>query len=404
MTHKPIPRIDGVINQLEERIMKKTRLLTQIGLLTTAPLALATQVNVSHLAPFADTLEGTAVSVNVNGTEVLNGVQYQQSSGYLELTGAGVAPGNTLLEVFAPPGSSDPAISADVDLLADTDYTVVAIGDGTNQPLELLPLIDNNQSPAAGNAKLRLVHSAPFSDDQESTAVSVRFDDGELFAGLELFFYGSQTDYIEVPAGTYDLNVSNPEGTVRLIDLAPVTLNDGDIVTVFATGDAVNQALGFYALFGDGTGAPLPTEPPFNTMNQGLNGAWVSPDVESQGFMIEVYPDLAFIFVAWYAFDTTFPDMNETAVVGDPNQRWLTASGNYSGTSAELTLYNSSGGIFNQSNTMTETIEIGTLRIDFNDCGTATVDYSIDGSELSGTLDLQRVSDANVAFCESISF
>lgn len=359
-----------------------------------------TRVNVAHLAPFAAALADTAVSVDVNGSEVLTGVQYKQASGYLTLADDGTAPGLTMLEVFAPPGADTAAIMDEVNLDAETDYTVAAVGDGANLPLILLPLIDDNSAPADGNFKLRIVHAAPFADNLADTAVSIRTDDGDLVAGLTGVEFGVASDYLELPAGTYDLNVATPDGSSRLIDLAPVSLRAGDVVTVFAIGDGVNQDLGFFALFGDGTGAPLATEPPFTTLTPGFNGSWWNPETDGQGFTFEVYPELGSMFVTWYTFDTTFADGDESAVVGEPNQRWLTAQGDFDGTSADLTIYLTEGGIFNDINAVTRT-EVGTMTVDFNDCRTATVDYTLDDSGLTGMIPVERISGTIIPFCES---
>jgi len=360
-----------------------------------------TRVNVAHLAPFAESLADTAVSIDVNGIEVLTGVQYKQASGYLTLAEDGVAPGNTLLEVFAPPGADTPAITAEVDLLAETDYTVLAIGDGFNQDLSLLPLIDDNTPPTDGFVKVRVVHSAPFAANLEDTAVSIRTDNGDLVGGLTGVQFGQASGYLELPAGTYDLNVATVDGSQRLIDLAPVTLNNGDIVTVFAVGDGVNQPLGFFATFGDGSSAALPVEPPFTTLTPGLNGSWYNHDTNGQGFFVEVFPELGTMFVAWFTYDTTFADGDETAVVGEPNHRWLTAQGPYTGTTGELEIYLTSGGIFNQDNAV-DISPAGTLTIDFDDCRRAEVTYELDGSGLAGTIPLTRISGSTVAFCESL--
>ena len=112
------------------------------------------------------------------------GLALNRFSGDVELTGPGSAPGTTQLEVFAPPGSGrTPAIAAAPSLAADTDYTVVAIGDGPNQSLLLLLLVDDLSAPSAGNAKIRVVHAAPFAAALADTAVSVRQDDGTLVNG-----------------------------------------------------------------------------------------------------------------------------------------------------------------------------------------------------------------------------
>ncbi len=361
-----------------------------------------TRVNVAHLAPFSDTLDGTSVAVNVNETEVLTGVTFRQASGYLTLADDGSAPGSTLLEVFAPPGSEAAAVQATVDLEAETDYTVAAIGDGVNQPLSLLPLVDNNSEPTTGHAKVRVVHAAPFASELADTAVSIRTDGGDLVNGLTGVEFGVASDYFELPAGSYDLNIATTDGSTRLIDLAPVTLHAGDVVTLFAIGEGVNQPLGIFAIFGDGSSADIALEQPFNTLNAGLNGSWFNQDTDGQGILIEVFPELGTMFIAWFTYDTTFPDTDETAVVGDSNHRWYTAQGEYDGTSANLNLYLSTGGIFDQDNVVT-TEAAGTFSIDFDDCRQANVTYSIDGSGLTGQIPLTRISGSNVPLCESLN-
>ncbi len=242
-----------------KNVVLRLAVLTALG--TTAFSAYAdTRVNVEHFAPFAATLAGTAVSVNVNGAEALPNVVFNQVSGYVTLSGPGVAPGNTLLEVFAPPGAPSPAITASVNLAADTDYSVAAIGDGTNQPLALLPLVDNNTAPSAGNVKIRVVHAAPFSNVLANTAVSVRTEAGAIVNGLASVQFAQDSGFFEVPAGTYDLKISTPDGATTLINPAPVALPAGTIVSLFAVGDGSNQSLGITAVFGDGTSAALPLQ------------------------------------------------------------------------------------------------------------------------------------------------
>ena len=220
-----------------------------------------TRVNVEHFAPFAATIAGTAVSVDVNGAQALPNVVFNQVSGYVTLSGPGVAPGSTMLEVFAPPSSAGPpAIMATVDLAADTDYSVAAIGDGSNQPLALLPLVDDNGAPAPGNVKIRVVHAAPFSSVLADTAVSVRTEAGDIVNGLSSVQYAQNSGFFEVPAGTYDLKISTPDGATTLINPAPVALPAGAVVSLFAVGDGSNQPLGITAVFGDGTSASLPLQ------------------------------------------------------------------------------------------------------------------------------------------------
>lgn len=254
----------GFFIHTRERVHMKfsTKLLSAlIFIVGSTTVNAQTDVNVLHLAPFADNEVATAVSVDVNGSEVLNPVTYNQVAGYLELSGAGVAPGNALIEVFAPPGSADPAaIEANVNLQADTQYTAAAVGDINNQGLSILLFEDDNSAPTSGNAKLRIVHAAPFANTLPATEVSIRDDNGTIINGLGNVPYGATSGYFEVPAATYDLQIATPDGTTTLIDIAPVALADGDIVTIFAIGEGNNQPLGVTAVFGDGSAAPLALE------------------------------------------------------------------------------------------------------------------------------------------------
>lgn len=382
--------------------MKLIKILSQVSLLTVVTTTMATQVNVAHLAPIDSNFEATAVSVNVDGDEILNEVNYRQASGYLLLTEEGVAPGDTLIEVFAPPGVGDAAITNTLNLAADAEYTVAAIGDGNNQPLSLLSLLDDNNLPTAGHAKIRIVHAAPFNTELFATAVSIRTDDDAIVNDLMDIRYGEFSEYFELPAGTHDLNVSTPDGSTRLIDIAPLTLNNGDVITFFIIGEGDNQPLGAYAIFSDGSSADIDLEPPFTTLTPGLNGSWFNQATNGQGFFVEVFDESAAISVAWFTYDTTFPDANETAVVGDSNHRWYTAQGAYNGTSANLTIYLTTGGIFNQDDAVSID-PVGTMTIDFEDCSRAELSYNLLDSGLSGNIPITRIAGSSVAFCESLN-
>ena len=228
-----------------------------------------TRVNVGHLAPFDADIANTAVSVEITNdqTLILNSVEFNDFSGYLFLSDTGIAPGMTDVEVFAPPNPGGTlAIDDTFDLLADTNYTVAAIGDGVNQVLSLLPLVDDLSAPSAGNAKLRVVHAAAFAAALPDTAVSVRLDDGGVVNNLDSVEFGQESGFFELPAGTYDLVIATPDGSTNLINPVPVALGDGDIVTLFAVGDGTNQPLGITAVFGNGSSATIALEAEFTAI------------------------------------------------------------------------------------------------------------------------------------------
>ncbi len=210
-----------------------------------------TRLAVAHLAPFAMD-PGTAVTVTLNGAPVLTDFAFADSTPYLT-----VDPGEYEVEVY-PAGSATPAITGTFTLAEGTDYSVIAIGDGVNQPLELLALVDDNTAPAAGNFKLRLGHLAPFAAGA-ATLADVRLQDGTVV--LDDVLFGDVASYLELPAGTYDLKITTPDGAVTLIDPMPVTLPAGAILSGFAVGDGSNQNLGVFAWLSDSEGFLLPLAP-----------------------------------------------------------------------------------------------------------------------------------------------
>jgi hypothetical protein len=209
---------------------------------------------VAHLAPFAAD-PGTAVTVTLNGAPVLPDFEFAESTVYLEVP-AGVT---HTVEIF-PAGSATPAISAEINLMEGMDYSAIANGGANAWPLGLLAQADDNSAPAAGNFKLRIGHLAPFADTEDGTLADVRLQDGTII--LDDVPFGAVADYLELPAGTYDLKITSPDGMTTYIDPLPVPFAAGDIVSAYAVGDGVNQPLGVFAWPADAVGFLLPLAEP----------------------------------------------------------------------------------------------------------------------------------------------
>lgn len=351
--------------------MKPSHALLLAGLagatLFAPSLALAdARVLVGHFAPFSDDLAATAVDVRINGATALSNVRYGDFTSYIPLPAGAYS-----LEVVLA-GTSTVAISANVTLADDTDYTVLATGGANGQPLTLQPLVDDNRAPAAGNLKLRVIHAAPFGPDAESTAVSIRTDRGAVVGGLDNVPFFAASGYLEIPAGNYDLKVSTPDGGTNLIDLAPVDLPAGVVLSVLATGDGVNQPLGFTAL---PLGA-LPTETP---VDLSVNGLWYTPEFSGQGFSFTPIPAENRLVGSWYAFDangqkiwftldSAWPSLGAAAVSG----------GGFDNRSVELAVLNTTGGRFLASDPV-QTAPVGRVNIEFADCTTAVAEIRLDG-------------------------
>ncbi len=236
----PATALDGDMDSVAVSVTSQgdPTALAESSLTTTAEVPPA-RLEVGHLAPFAMD-PGTAVTVTLNGTPVLTDFMFAESTGYLEIA-AGIT---HTVEIFAA-GVPTPAISAEINLMSGVDYTAIAVGGANGWSLDLLTLVDDNAAPAAGNFKLRLGHLAPFADTITGTLADVRLQDGTII--LDDVPFGAVASYLELPAGTYDLKITSPDGATTYIDPLPVTFNDGDIVSAFAVGDGVNQPLGVFA-------------------------------------------------------------------------------------------------------------------------------------------------------------
>lgn len=135
-----------------------------------------------------------------------------------------VVPANTLTPVV---------IDADVPLVDGMSYTVAAIdflGAGTTLTPYLIE--DTGTTPAAGNAALRIHHLSPDAGVVDVDAVGV----GTLAGGVG---YASSTGYIEVPAGTYDIEINGASYTVPFDD---VMVSAGVVYDIFAIGSALGAA------------------------------------------------------------------------------------------------------------------------------------------------------------------
>jgi len=265
------------------------------------------------------------------------------------------------------------------------------------------------------------------------------------------FLNGTATAIETFPTVDNEFKVSNTRGTVAMAKLGDqpnsatsqwfINLSDNSAnldnqnggFTVFArvigngmeVADAINQlprvnaggAFGDLPVidFSDGslveanmvmTAVSAQTEPLPFAMNAGLNDAWFNPLTNGQGFFITIFPELGIVTLAWFTYDTQLPAPDESANLGDPGHRWMTATGTIEGNTAVMNIDITSGGLFDTTTIIEHTEPSGsdgTITLTFEDCNSGLVEYDILSIGQQGSISIQRISTDNVALCEALT-
>jgi hypothetical protein len=127
---------------------------------------------------------------------------------------------------------------ADITLNAGEEYTVVAAGLVTSTPSFSLLLTADDNRPIATQARLKVIHAAPAAgtvDVYVTPAGTVSTADIlNTTPALGDFEYGTITDYIDLPVGTFDVRVV--AGGNVAINVEGLSLTAGLVATAIARG------------------------------------------------------------------------------------------------------------------------------------------------------------------------
>ena len=155
---------------------------------------------VAHLSP-----DAPAVDVFLDGAVAFSDLAFREISAYVVLE-----PDSYEIEV-APAGEETPVGGESVEFEAEA-HTVAALGEvsGVNQPLEIVPFVDEVEPPGEGEdeARVRLLHAVP-----DAPAVDVLAEDEPLFEDVS---FGESSDYATVAADEYELEVRDAEADDEL--------------------------------------------------------------------------------------------------------------------------------------------------------------------------------------------
>jgi hypothetical protein len=182
-------------------------------------------VNVIHASP-----DAPAVDVWVNGEVALSGVTFGQFSGWLTLPA-----GDYQIQVTpAGQGAETAVIDATVTIEGGTAYHIAATGylAGITPQVYVADLSQTDD----GNARIRVIHASP-----DAPAVDIAVAGGDvLISGLTS---PNASEYLQVPAGTYDLEVRASGTTTVALPLPGVALEGDMVYDVFAIGQLSDGSL-----------------------------------------------------------------------------------------------------------------------------------------------------------------
>lgn len=202
-------------------------LITVIGLGVGASVALTAQddgegqVRAAHLSP-----DAPAVDVLVDEEPVLENVEFGDVSDYLNLS---AGEHNVTIQVSE---DTSTVFEGNVTVEADTQYTLAAVGEVSEDTFDVAVFEDDFETPAEGDASVRLIHASP---DAPAVDVTVAESGDTLFDNAT---FANATDYATVPAGDYSLEIrpATEADDGEVVTTANVTLENGTVYSAIAAG------------------------------------------------------------------------------------------------------------------------------------------------------------------------
>ena len=172
------------------------------------------QLRVLHASPDAPN-----VDVYVDSVKVLSNVPYPTLSSYLSLS-----PGTHQIKVNAA-GTTTTVINVSPTLAVGGAYTAIAANFVAN--IEPLLATDASSAPPNGEVGLRVIHASP-----DAGPVDILANGQVVLSNVP---FGTISNYLTVPAGTYAIQV-NVAGTTTTAIAATVNLTAGTNYTAVAIG------------------------------------------------------------------------------------------------------------------------------------------------------------------------
>jgi hypothetical protein len=187
-------------------------------------------IDVVHASP-----DAPLVDIYVDGNLALSGLAYGWHSGWVP-----VPAGEHHIQVTANGQAPDTAvIDTTVTVESGVAYQIAATGLLANITPQIYPV---DVSPIAeGNARVRVVHTSP-----DAPAVDIAVTGGDVL--ISNLAFPNASDYLEVPAGTYDLEVRPAGSTDVALALPGTTFDANTVYDIYAIGQLGNGSLTVFVI------------------------------------------------------------------------------------------------------------------------------------------------------------
>jgi hypothetical protein len=186
----------------------------------------STHLRILHASPDAPN-----VDVYVDNAVVLANVPYPTASSYLT-----IAAGTHTIKINAA-GTSTTVINVSPALARDGYYTAIAANFVAG--IQALLATDDASAPPSGQARLRVIHAAP-----DAGPVDILVNNQVVLSNVP---FAAISNYLAVPAGTYDVKV-NAAGTSTTAIEATVVATAGNNYSAVAIGSLKTAATNPLAL------------------------------------------------------------------------------------------------------------------------------------------------------------
>lgn len=176
--------------------------------------------NKTHARVFHASADAPKVNLWVDGAVAASGLDYQKSTGYLELDADTY---NVAVEGIIPGGNAVVIGPVDLEFERNTRYDLIAVNSVAN--IEPLILSDMGKLANANNVRVRVAHLAAAAPEVK-VHVTAPGDVISDATSVGSFSFKETLGPLEVPAGTYRIRVTLPNNTV-VFDSGSVALTSG---------------------------------------------------------------------------------------------------------------------------------------------------------------------------------